>query len=184
MSDTFIKKLTLIIFYLSIIFLTLLILGMIYNLTTREKQIEQIKNIAQKQSIKKKKSLIVFDSPTTGYTDLNEKFDGNVLEILSNLTDNCCIILMMNVFEYIDSKSIPKIIKDMSRVSGGDFFILCIDNKSPRTFYDYKIKNLMKKSSYMSDDKIEWDKPNNLQAKISNIYYWIFKILPYSFFVK
>lgn len=169
--------------------MVLIIIDILYSSTIRKKTKDSIRIEAVKKAVKKNKSLVVFDSMDTGYVydpkDKSiEKFNGNITSILENMADNSCVIMIVDTLEYLNSNYLPKIIEQIIRVSGGNFFIVCIEPNSARTFYDYKIKNLMEKTYYLSDSNIRWKIPNNLQIQIQKIYRLIFKILPYDLISK
>ena len=112
-----------------------------------------------------------------------EKFQGDIIEIVRQMADNSCVLVVSETLEYIDSKKLYDVLQQLLRISGGDFYAVNIDKKSPRALWDYGIKNVMGRSFFLPDDDIYWNVPNGLEVKIQKMYEYIFKILPYRVFV-
>lgn len=198
MSVSILSKIFLIILYLIIIILIPLFLDYLFKLTVRKKRKMQIKFLAEIKSIETSKSLIIFndryhgvvinsDDLVNGKLNNGEEFTGDIVEIINQMANNSCVVVVSETLEYIDNVSSGKsllsdTIDQLKLISGGDFYSINIEKNSPRVFWDYKIKNIMDKSFYLPDDSISWSQPNNLQTKIQTFYSYVFKILPYDFF--
>lgn len=180
--NAFFSKTITIIIYLIIIIMILLFLDYLFKLTIRHRRKQKIKQLANKQSIKKKKPLLILNN--------NEVLNLTGKEIIDKLakkfrfSPNTCVVMISEVLEYVESDFLEKVINQLLKISGGDLYIACIEKNSPRGFWDYKIKNIMNKSFYLPNEKIEWTKPNELQLSTQRIYYYVFKIIPYDFFIK
>lgn len=188
MSDSFLEKGILIVIYIIIIIMIPLFLDYLFKLTVRRKRKIQIKSLAMKKAKDTNKALLIFDNRYGGvvshagdFTD-KESFDGDAVEIINQMADNSCVIVVKETLEYIDD--LNDFIAQLKNVSGGDLYTVNIEKNSPRVFWDYKIKNIMNKSFYLPmDTEIQWSEPNRLQKSIQKFYSYVFKILPYNFFV-
>jgi hypothetical protein len=196
MSNNLLGKIILIMIYLIIIIMIPLFLDILFKLTVRKNRKSKIKNMAQKKSIETNKSLIIFNDRYNGIVinptnpKIIEEFTGDIVEIVNQMADNSCVIVVSETLEYIgETKTdksrdslLSKTIKQLKNISGNDFYCINIEKNSPRVLWDYKIKNIMDKSFYLPGDVVEWHQPNELQIKIQKFYFYVFKILPYHFF--
>ncbi|AFX92419.1 hypothetical protein CE11_00392 [Megavirus courdo11] len=140
---------------------------------------ESVLKDAKKLSSNNNKPLIVFNNREQGFViDKNqtEQFSGNIEDILPELADNSCILILYEILEYVDDPE--NIITNTRRVSGDNYFIINITNNSPKTYWDYRIKNIMSKSQYHNDNTITYNKLSNIQKKTQNIYRYLFKLFP------
>jgi DNA-directed RNA polymerase subunit H (RpoH/RPB5) len=143
-------------------------------------------HLAEKKANEKNKALLIFNDRYNGIVvyhddDKAEEFTGDAVEIVNNMADNSCVVLISETLEYIEE--LKQFIEQLKRISENDLFIVNIEKKSPRTLWDYKIINIMDKSYYTSNNlTIKWSKPSNLQNNIRNIYEYVFKLLPYDMF--
>lgn len=216
MSDSFVKKIFLVVIYLIIIVMIIFFLDYLFRLTVRKKRKMNIKKIAQRKALDTNKSLVIFNDRHNGIVknisqkestggstgkvkgnakeESSEEFSGDMVEIINQMADNSCVIIVSQTLEYIDESNnnndndngqenslLSKTIEQLKRVSGGDIYFINIDKNSPRAFFDYKIKNFMDKSYYVPGEEIKWNKPNELQVKTQKFYSYIFKIIPYKF---
>ena len=188
MSDDSICKIVTIIIYFILILMIPLFLDYLFELTIRKKRRQKIKNLAQIKSQETGKPLIVFNDKNNGVVFTNENwnkgedFTGDIVQLINEMADNSCVIIVSETLEYIDDTLLIDTINTIKYVSGNDIYAINIEKNSPRIFWDYKIKNIMDESFYLPGDDITWKKPNNLQIKIQNFYSIIFKVLPYKFF--
>lgn len=175
------NKIFLVIIYIIILILIPIFLEYLFKISVRNKKREDVIKNAKKQSNKMNKPLIIFDGPEKGFIDTNDKienFSGDIMEIVSQLNDNTCIVIVSEILEYIPDPS--RLITELKRISGNDLFVISFEKNSPRIFWDYKIVNVIDKSCYFpKNGDISWHKPNNLQTKTQQLYSYIFKILPY-----
>lgn len=179
MTNGSIGKIFLIFLYLLLILLIPLFLDYLFHLTVRKKRRAQIMTLAEQKSQQTGKALVIFDNRFGGKVNTdgkNEVFSGDIEEIVQQMANNSCVIVVHNTLEYIDDPN--KIIKQINDVSGGDYYIVNVEQNSPKVFYDYKIKNLMNKSFHLPGEAIEWKDPNGLQKKIQTFYYNIFRMAP------
>ncbi|AEQ32984.1 hypothetical protein [Megavirus chiliensis] len=140
---------------------------------------ESVLKDAKKLSSNNNKPLIVFNNREQGFViDKNqtEQFSGNIEDILPELADNSCILILYEILEYVDDPE--NIITNTRRVSGDNYFIINITNNSPKTYWDYRIKNIMSKSQYHNDNTITYNKLSNIQKKTQYIYRYLFKLFP------
>ncbi|AUV58319.1 hypothetical protein [Bandra megavirus] len=140
---------------------------------------ESVLKDAKNLSSNNNKPLIVFNNREQGFViDKNqtEQFSGNIEDILPELADNSCILILYEILEYVDDPE--NIITNTRRVSGDNYFIINITNNSPKTYWDYRIKNIMSKSQYHNDNTITYNKLSNIQKKTQNIYRYLFKLFP------
>lgn len=165
-----------------------LFLDLLFKMTVRKNRKEKIKNLAKEKAKETGKSLIIFNDKTHGIvinsTDQStETFDGDMNKIIDQMANNSCVIIVSETFEYINPDILDKTIKKLKNISGGDFYSINIEKNSSRLLWDYKIKNIMDKSFYLPNEKIVWEKTNNLQKNIQKFYSYVFKIIPYHFFI-
>lgn len=186
MKDSVIYKIVLVLAYVIIIILAVIFLDILMNYTIRNNRKEKMKSLAQEKCKKTNKPLIIFDKPNHGVVvDLNgkmEEFNGNITEIVDQLKNNSCVLLIIGVLEYIDTEKLGKTIRQFKKISGGDLYCCNLEKNAPRIFWDYKIKNVMDKSFYLPDEQIKWEKPNDLQLNVQRFYSYIFRIVPYHLF--
>lgn len=189
MSDNCLDKIILVIMYLAIFIMIPFFLDYLFKITVRKKRKQQIKYLAKNKAIKKNKALIIFNNRYQGVVinyngdklKSKEEFTGDIIEIIEQMADNSCVIIISETFEYIN-KQLSQIIQQIQRVSGDDLYTVNFEKTSPRIFWDYKIKNVMDKSFYLPGDNITWSKPNKLQANTQKFYSFVFKFIPYNLF--
>lgn len=131
-----------------------------------------------KCSLKKGKALVVFEGPNEGYVinyQLNDKtrhkFNGDIEEIIPNLLDDSASIVLIHVLEYVNNPD--KLISEVRRVSGGDFYILNhgIDINCVRSFWDSQIKRELPEIIYnCPKNEIKWIPLDNMTKNIQKIY--------------
>lgn len=185
MANGLITKIFMVLIYLILIILIPIFLDYLFRLTVRKNRKQKIKVLAEKKSNETGKALIIFNDRFSGIVNSNgskEPFEGDISEIIEQMADNSCVLIVNEILEYIENPG--SIIEQLKIVSGGDLFTINLEKNSPKTFWDYKIKNIMAKPFYLPGDKIEWTEPNGLQKKVQQFYYYVFKILPYNFFAK
>lgn len=189
MTNSTIGKIFLVAIYFIIIIMIPLFLDYLFKLTVRKKRKTQIKYLAEQKARASGRSLVIFNDRYHGVVTnfagdnaTKEEFTGDILEILDQMANNCCVIVVAGTMEYIEN---PEILIDrLKNITGGDFYLIGIEKNSPRTLWDYKIVNILEKPYYLPTDKeIKWNQPNNLQIKLEKFYSYVFKILPYDFFV-
>lgn len=182
------NKFILINIYIIIIILIPLFVDYLFKITVRRKRNDEMINTASNMATNVKKPLVVFNGRYNGLvnnepwkTSFNEsdKFPGDIIDIIPEMADNSCVIVVSESLEYVDD--IPELLQQLKRVSGNKLYIVCVEKNSPRAFWDYQIKHVMENTHYLpNDNKIKWDKPNDLQLKIQYLYAQIFKIIPYN----
>ena len=186
MSNESIKKIILILIYIIIIIFIALFLDYLFKITIRKRRKQQIKYLAQKKALETGKPLLIFNNQYEGIFQNNNdstKFTGNISEIINKLDKNSCVVIVSQVLEYVDD--VNKLIKQIDKISNGDYYFINLEKNSPRIWWDYKINNVMSKPYYLpSSNDISWNSPNSLQKKIQQFYSIIFKIVPYEPFVK
>lgn len=189
------SKLIMVCIYIIIIIFIPLLLDYLFNLTIRSRRKRLIKETAEKLAISKNKSLVIFNGMIDGEVyHLNpnrqfkmETFKGNLTEIIDQMADDSCVVIVSYVLEYVDN--IEGILEQLKRVSGNDLYIIGYETNSPRTFWDYQIKRILNKPYYLPEF---WKKsttldmlshtPNKIQINVQYIYKYIFKVVPYSWF--
>lgn len=127
--------------------------------------------LAEKCSFDKKKPLLVIGSNSTGglSSRIISGFDINLYgcgdlcvdslgcdlcpnsrsekieNVLLELNNNSYVIFISCVLEYVDD--LPNIIKELERVSGGDLFVVYIDNlfnfMTSATYFEWKSKSIL-----------------------------------------
>jgi len=186
------NKLCMIFIYLIIIILIPLFLDYLFRLSVRRKRKLNMLYLARKKSATTKKPLLIFNDRSNGIISDSgdpskdkEEIQGEITEIIGLLKPNSFVILVSETLEYVDD--VKKLTEELNVASGSDLYIVCFEKNSPRVFWDYKIKNIMNEPFYIlseSDKEIKWSNPTNLQKSIQHFYSYVFKILPYNFFVK
>jgi hypothetical protein len=185
MANNILSKLFLIIVYLAIIIAIPVLLDLLLRSTTRSKRQNTLLRMAIDKAKLLNKSLVVFNGTDNGviFDSANswkpEEFQGEITEILGNMTDNCCVIMLLYSLEY--SNNLPELLENIKRVGGNNFYIVGIEKNSPRTFWDPKLQQIMDKPYYTHENfsQIKWKEPNNLQKSLQNFYSRIFKMIPY-----
>lgn len=189
MTKELVEKIIIIAIYLFILILIPIFLDYLFRITIRNKRKTKIKSLAMKQATEKNKSLVIFNNANDGIVihsvgnqnENSEEFSGKFSEIIDNMADNSCVVVVLHTLEYLDE--LPSILTQLQKISGGDLYLLSMGKNSPRVFWDYKIKNILDKSFYLPSDKeIKWTSPNTLQIKLHKFYSLIFKVLPYDSF--
>mgnify|MGYP006350471621 FL=1 len=173
-------------------------LDYLFTWTIRARRKSAVRELAEKNAMSKNKSMIIFSGITQGevyHLNSNNKFKsetfkGNFLEIIDQMADNSCVIIVSYALEYVDD--IEKTLEILQRVSGNDLYILSYESNSPRTFWDYKIKQILNKSYYVPNEKnsiiddnmfvVTTHKPNAIQLRLQTVYRYLFKVIPYSWF--
>lgn len=173
-----VNKIIVILIYLMIIIIIPFFIDYLFKLTLRKKRENMIKNEAQNMSKLSGKPLVYFYGCDRGEID-GEEFTGDIAEIINQMANDSCTIVTFESLEYVND--VEKVLNELKRVAGGDLFMVNVEKKSPRAFWDYQLNNLFEKSQYRPSDKnIKWDTPNDLQLKTQKIYEYIFCLLPYS----
>ena len=189
------SKLIMVCIYIIIIIFIPLLLDYLFNLTIRSKRKNMIRSEAEKIAIINNKSLVIFDSLTGGevchldsYKKFkSETFKGNLSEIIYQMADNSCVVIVSYALEYIDN--IEDTFEQLKNISGNNLYIIGYESNSPRTFWDHQLKRIMNKPYYLPEvlrqtpslDSL-FHKPNKIQLNVQYIYKYIFKIIPYSWF--
>ena len=192
MAENIPNKLCMIFIYLIIIILIPLFLDYLFRLSVRRKRKLNMLYLARKKSTITKKPLLIFNDRSNGIIsnsgDLSkdkEEIQGEITDIIGLLKPNSFVILVSETLEYVDD--VKKLTEELNIASGSDLYIICFEKNSPRVFWDYKIKNIMNEPFYIlseSDKEIKWSSPTKLQKSMQHFYSYVFKILPYNFFVK
>ena len=179
------RKTAIIAIYVVIILMIPLFLDHLFKITVVHNKKQKIKTLAIGLAREKKKPVLIFNNNggvicrDPELPDKWESFDGDVVDIINNLANDCCVIVASETLEYVDN--LPDLFSKMVDVTGGDIFIVAIGKSTPRAFWDYKIKQLFNKTYYLpSDDHIRWSQPNLLQRRLHNIYRNVFRFVPYS----
>lgn len=178
-------KIILILMYLVIIILIPLFLSYLLNITIMKKRWIMIKKMAIAKSLSKNKPLVIFYGDNNGIIvtkKIKKEFVGNIIDVSGKMSDNSCVVVLVEVLEY--SEDLTMLIKQLKRISGGDLYAINVEKNSPRVFWDYKIKHVMDTPYFFPKDKIDWKNPNDLQVKIQTFYSYVFRVLPYNFFVR
>jgi len=189
MPDTFFQKAVLIVIYLVIIIMIPLFLDYLFNITVRRKRKMKIKRLAEQKAKETGKALVIFNDRYNGIVHnindgqmIKEAFTGDIVEIVNQMANNSCVMMVSETFEYIDG--LKEVIDQIRLVTNGDFYAINIEKNSLRVFWDYKIIQIMDKSYCVpSSQEIKWAKPNGLQRKIEKFYSYVFKVFPYKFLV-
>lgn len=180
-------KIILILMYLVIIILIPLFLSYLLNITIMKKRWIMVKKMAVAKSISKNKPLVIFYGDNNGIIvtkKAKKEFVGNIIDVSGKMSDNSCVVVLVEVLEYFSLKDLTVLVKQLKRISGGDLYAINVEKNSPRIFWDYKIKHVMDAPYFFPKDKIDWKNPNDLQLKIQTFYSYVFRVLPYNFFVR
>jgi hypothetical protein len=189
MTKELVEKIIIIAIYLFILILIPIFLDYLFRITIRNKRKTKIKSLAMKKAVEKNKSVVIFNNVNNGIVihsignknESSEEFTGSFTEIINNMADDSCVVVVLHTLEYLDE--LPSVLTQLQKISGGDLYLLSMGKNSPRVFWDYKIRNILDKSFYLPTDKeIKWSSPNTLQLKLHKFYSLIFKILPYDSF--
>lgn len=176
--------------FLVVLFLPLF-LDIVFRISVRRKRRSEAFFKALQMARRKNRPLLIFTSPNTGlhiskleiYNDRpqGEEFTGNIYDVISNLKTKSAIILLIEVLEYIDE---PEFIwNKLLEISNNRIFSSNLETKSPKFWFDYRIKNIMNKTFYNKNDKIIYSPTSELQKNISRFYQNIFLIVPKKFFL-
>lgn len=147
---------------------------------------------ALQMSRRKKRSLVIFTSPTSGIMipkdrvedarPDGEEFEGDIDEIISNLKYKSCVILLIEVLEYLDDPQ--KIWNNILDITGDRAFSSNLELKSPKFIFDYRLKHMMPKPYFTKNDYYI----NSIHiprwiSKLSTLYKAVFSIVPKQFFL-
>lgn len=184
MSDNLPRAIILIIICVIIIIMIPILLDYLaVNSKSTKKTRNQIQKLAEGRALSRNKSLIIFDGRDHGWVidkKSREEFRANLEEILNDMSDNCCVVLLVGSLEYVDDPS--AVLRQLEVITGGDLYLLNVDPGSPRIFWDYKIKNVMEKPFNLPGQNVKWTQPSKPQLLTQKIYQRAFSILPYNFF--
>lgn len=178
------KKLILVIFYIIIIILIPLFLDVLFKYTVRKKRKDAIMKMARQKSKKIKIPIMIINH---GDVTIIKDKTFTKLGKYSNIEkskDEKHVIVIIETLEYIEEYKINDFLSELYEISDGNMYFVNIEKNSPRIWWDYNIKNVMDKSFYLPNDKIIWSTPDKIQKKIQKFYYYVFKILPYRWFVQ
>lgn len=181
------RTILLIIVYAVILIFVPIFLDALFTLTIRRNRIEKIKKLAQNDAQTNDKSVVTFYSPNKGRvrhpnSPADEEFDGDMIEILSSMSDNCCVIVVIETLEYLPDPN--EAVKHLLRVSGNRLYIVGFERNSPRAFWDYRIRQLLQRPYYTPESLslIALYPLNTLQKTAQQFYEHIFQIVPYNWF--
>jgi hypothetical protein len=198
MTKKLLDKFVLVCVYLIVLILVPLFLDYLFKMTIRARRKTNILNMARKRANDMHKSLVIFNSTTDGIVEhesldqksarTKESFEGNFDEIIGNMADSCCVVVVSQVLEYVTD--IKSTLTELQRVAGDDLYVIGIEKASPRVLWDFKLKNILNKPFYVPDtmsdgtvqSEIKWHAPNQVQRFFQKFYSIIFKIVPYKFF--
>tara|TARA_B100000902_G_scaffold399910_2_gene473541 strand:+ start:2004 stop:2642 length:639 start_codon:yes stop_codon:yes gene_type:complete len=77
-----------------------------------------------------------FTIDITGCPQCQNKTDKSLELALKDLSDNCCVLFVSGTLEYVDA-DMEEMIKDMNRVSGGDMFIVTVNDMTGHYLYNF-----------------------------------------------
>lgn len=179
------ENILIIIIIVIIIILAPILLDFLFKITVRKNKIDEILSIAAKNAKDNNKILIVFDSAEGGYIvdhDNSKKyFKGKFIDTVNSIENNNSVIVLLYCLEYVKTSDVKNVLEKLNSVSNGDLYVVSYEKHSPRTFWDYEIKNIMYNSYYLPNDKILWHAPTKLQDGVQKFYSYIFKVLPYNY---
>jgi hypothetical protein len=187
MQNIFLNRIIIIFLLLIIILIIPLFLDLLFRITVRRKRISIIKHLAIERSRKTNKPLIIFNDRYHGvifdnYDKSTKKFTGDVVEIVSKLVDNCCVVIVSQTLEYMDKNDISHFMNQVKRISGNDYYFINIEKKSPRILWDYKIENIINFPFYLPYQcNIALFNKSKTLMMIQKIYSFLFKFLPIYF---
>lgn len=132
----------------------------------------------------KMKPMIIFTSFDTGYiidprNTTVQLVNGHIMDLILNLSDDSCVVLLIYVLEYIPTDKLKKVLNKLVQISGGDLYTINLDKSSPRIYWDPMVKNVMENAKYYPQDRIQWSLPNKFQLTLQSIYSKFFTIVPY-----
>lgn len=165
-----------IVLYIVVLISLPFILDCVLQYSVRNKKNEELLKIAEKLAIRNKLPLIVFTSRNSGFVCSSSKLDdkeeliGDIVEIVPQLQDNCCVIVLLQTANYIPNYKDFQ--KHLIKISGGKIFMNNYDSSSPRLFYDGQIYNIFSVSVALPGDikNLTWKPPNELQKKLRQAY--------------
>lgn len=186
MQNIFLCKILVVFLYSFIIIMIPLFLDFLFRITIRRKRLLIIKNMAKEKSRITNKPLIIFNDRYHGILFDNsghlERFSGDIMEITSKMMDNCCVIVIIQTLEYLNEKSYSYFLEQIERISGGDFYFINLERKSPRILWDYKLNNIINNVYCLPHEcNLTWKKPSKMQKVIQDFYNYLLKFLPIYF---
>ncbi len=113
---------------------------------------------------------------------VGEKLNEDIITLLNKMKDNSAIICAIEVLEYYDNPQ--EIWYEINRVSGGKMYSFNLEKTAPKIMFDYRIKHIMNKEYFNSDDKLIYF--NNLktyQLKSQVFYKKLFMFIPSNIFL-
>lgn len=183
------------IFTIILILLTIIIipifLDIVMRLSVRHKKRTSIYFKSLQKARRKNKPLLILsydynilikENELNNDRPIGEKINEDVITVLSKMTDNSVIICAIEILEYYDNPN--EIWQEINRVSGGKMYSFNLDKMAPKLMFDYRIKHVMNKEYYNSDDMIiEINKLKPYQLKSQELYKKIFMFVPNSIFL-
>lgn len=172
---------TLILLLIYIIFVPIII-DKIFDKTTRNPK--KIICNARKKSRQPGKAFIIFNGLDGGViynyqnnSEKKEEFTGPIDEILPQLMTNSAVIVLAYALEYSDNPT--SLIKEIKRVSGGQFYVIGYELNAHRSLWDYEIKQDLLSSYYCPNQLVQWVELDQFTLAMQNVYKQISKILPF-----
>jgi len=183
------------IFTIILILLTIIIipifLDIVMRISVRHKKRTSIYFKSLQKARRKNKPLLILsydynilikENELNNDRPIGEKINEDVITVLSKMKDNSVIICVIEILEYYDNPN--EIWQEINRVSGGKMYSFNLDKMAPKLMFDYRIKNVMNKEYYNSDDMIiETNKLKPYQLKSQEFYKKIFMFVPNSIFL-
>ena len=124
---------------------------------------------------KPNKDVYIFYYDNTYEIIINGKFYssyGNIIDVLSEMKNNSCVIITVGVLEYYNYDVVDHILNKINDVSGGHYHIINYSN-SIRMYWDTRIKTIFSKQYYDNIENIRIVDFSDIQNFTRSIYQYI-----------
>lgn len=128
----------------------------------------------KQNAMDKSKPLLIFYDANHGeihHEDgTSDNFTANIFDVLPEMEENSCLIVVKNVIEYISDEDLIKLRKLLHSVSGGNYIILSREILSTDIFIDPRIIKVSNINVIRSSDKVSRIDISKYTHYIANFY--------------
>jgi hypothetical protein len=186
------EELSMLIIILIILLFLPLFCDVIFRVSVRRQRRSMAYHKSLQMARRKHRPLIIFTSIDSGMIipesqlfnehPKSEPFTGDIYEIISKMKHRSAVILLVEILEYVDNPQ--QLWTTILNVTGSRAFSSNLETKSPKFWFDYRLKHSLHKTFYTKTDKFIISKPVTGSKKtVSEFYQKIFTVIPSEFFL-